>query len=190
MLVFFIPFVLEADFILSLWLKEVPQHAVIFWQLAMLGTLIDLPAAPLTTLAQATGHIKKFYIYIGGFGCLVLPLTCIFFSLGMLPYTAYVAYIIVYTNLVFVRLYLMNKQVGFPIRVFVIQVLLRVAVVTAISLILPIFIVYIMPYGFVRFILVASVSFISIVGSTFVFGMNSVERKKVKSFVLNKIQNN
>ena len=190
MLVFFIPFVLEADFLLSLWLKEVPRHAVIFWQLAMLGTLIDLPAAPLTTLAQATGHIKKFYIYVGGLGCLVLPLTCIFFFLGMPPYTAYVAYITVYTYLVFVRLYLMNKQVGFPIRVFVIQVLLRVAVVTAISLILPVFIVYIMPYGFVRFILVASVSFISIVGSTFLFGMDRAERKRIKSFVLNKIRNN
>ena len=84
----------------------------------------------------------------------------------------------------------MNKQVGFPIRVFVIQVLLRVAVVTTISLILPLFIVYIMPYGFVRFILVASVSFISIVGSTFVFGMDRAERKRIKFFVLKKTRNN
>ena len=53
-----------------------------------------------------------------------------------------------------------------------------------------VFIVYIMPYGFVRFILVASVSFISIVGSTFVFGMDRAERKRIKFFVLKKTRNN
>lgn len=156
----------------------------------MLGTLVDLPAAPLTTLAQATGRIKKFYIYMGGLGCLVLPLTFILFFLGMPSYTAYVVYIFVYTYLVFVRLFLMNKQIGFPIRAFIMQVLLRVVVVTVISFVFPIFILSIMPYGFVRFILVSLVSFVSIVTSTFVLGMDSNERKKIKTLILNKIRRN
>lgn len=179
MLLFFIPFVIETDFILHLWLKEVPEHAILFWQLTMLGTLVDLPGAPLTVLAQATGNIKRFYIYIGLLGCLVFPISYILFEMGYPPYSAYIAYVAVYTYLVYLRLYLMNRQIGFPIKSFLSQVIGRILPVTVISFPLPLFIHFQMEENFGRLLLVTIVSTVSIVVAVLSIGMSSQERNKV-----------
>lgn len=186
MLFFFIPFVLEADFVLGVWLKEVPEYAVLFWQLAMLGVLVDLPGAPLTTLAQATGNIKKFYIYVGGLGCVVLPVSYGLFKLGFPPVAAYIAYVVVYTYLVYVRLFLLKRQIGFPIRLFVVQVVGRIFIVTIVSFVLPLVLANTLQEGGERFIYVFVSSCISVCVSTWIIGMGNSERKKVISFVKNK----
>ena len=186
MLFFFIPFVLEADFVLGVWLKEVPEYAVLFWQLAMLGVLVDLPGAPLTTLAQATGNIKKFYIYVGGLGCAVLPASYGLFELGFPPVAAYITYVVVYTYLVYVRLFLLKRQIGFPIRPFVVQVVGRGVIVTIVSFVLPLVLANTLQEGGERFIYVFVSSCISVCVSTWIIGMGNSERKKVISFVKNK----
>lgn len=187
MLFLFIPFVLESKFILNIWLKEVPEHTVLFWQLAMLGTLVDLPGAPMTILAQATGKIKKFYIYMGGLGCLVLPISYILFKLGFPPSAAYWTYAIVYTYLVYIRLILMNKQVGFPIATFVKEVINPILIVSLLSFIIPLVIFRTMEPGIIRFILIGISSTLSICTSVMLFGMNKTEKEKVIGFIRKKI---
>lgn len=187
MLFLFIPFVLESEFILSIWLKEVPKYTVLFWQLAMLGTLVDLPGAPITILAQATGKIKKFYIFMGGLGCLVLPISYILFKLGFPPSAAYWTYAIIFSYLVYLRLILMNKQVGFPINIFIKEVIIPILTVTLLSFILPFFVSESVKPGITRFILVGISSTLSICISVITFGMNKTEREKVISFIKKKI---
>lgn len=188
MLFFFIPFVLEAETLLGIWLKEVPEHAVIFWQLAMLGTLVDLPGAPITILAQATGKIKTFYIYMGSLGCLVFPASYVLFKIGFPPEASYWTYVVVYAYLVYVRLVLMNKQIGFPIKPFFMEVAIPVTCVLVLSTIPPAIVRYTMQPGYVRFILVAITSVISITGSVLYVGMETNERKEVVGFIINKIR--
>lgn len=187
MLFFFIPFVLEPEFVLSIWLKQVPDYTVAFWRLAMLGTLVDLPGAPLTTLALATGKIKNFYIYMGGLGCLVLPISYILFKLGYSPSSAYWAYIAVYTYLVYVRLILMHKQVGFPILLFLKDVILPVLIVAVLSFAVPLWVRSIMQPSIVRFLFVSLSSFVSIVVFVWLFGVNKGDRDRIKYIVKQKI---
>ena len=187
MLFFFIPFVLEANYILHLWLKEFPDQTVVFWQLTMLGILVDLPGAPLTILAQAIGHIRRYYIYMSLIGALVFPISYFLFYLGWPAYSAYVTYIVVYTCLVYVRLILMNKQIGFPINIFLKQVIWRIVFVTVLSFILPIILINIMDEGFLRLISVGVVSTLSLVVSMFYIGMQKSERVQVIGFIRNKL---
>lgn len=121
---------MEADYILQLWLDEVPEYTALFFKLSLLGILVDLPGAPLTTLALATGKIKRFYIWMGLLGCLVFPVSYVLFFMGAPAYSSYVVYAIVYTYLVQVRLSLMNKQVNFPITKFYLSVILPIIKVT------------------------------------------------------------
>ena len=187
MLFFFIPFVLEANYILHLWLKEFPDQTVVFWQLTMLGILVDLPGAPLTILAQAIGHIRRYYIYMSLIGALVFPISYFLFYWGWPAYSAYIAYIVIYTCLVYVRLILMNKQIGFPINIFLKQVIGRIVSVTVLSFILPIILNNIMGEGFLRLISVGFVSTLSLVVSMFYIGMQKSERVQVVGFIRNKL---
>lgn len=188
MLLFFIPFVLEPEFVMNLWLKKVPDYAVEFWRLAMLGTLVDLPGAPLTILALATGKIRTYYIYMGTLGCLVFPVSFILFYFGAPPSSAYWAYIVVYTYLVFVRAILLKKQINFPLRPFLFETILPVMLISLASFILPYAIHVIMEAGVMRFLMVGLTSTLSIVFFVLFIGMRSQERSKVLNTIIRKIR--
>lgn len=187
MLFIFVPFVLESNTILNLWLKEVPYDAALFFQLAMLGIIVDLPGAPLTILAQATGNIKKFYIWMGLLGCIPFPASYILFELGMPAYTAYIAYTVVYTYLVYVRLILMKKQVRFPIKAFLRQVILPILIVTLLSFIIPLFLHYHIENDIVRLIVILLTNSLLLVPIILLFGLKKSERKTIVSLIKRKI---
>lgn len=188
MLFFFIPLVLEADFILGIWLKEVPAYSVIFFQLALLGTLVDLPGSPLSTLALATGDIKRFYIYIGSLGCLVFPISFLLFELGFSPAISYWTYVVVYTYLVYVRLALLKRQISFPTKPYFTEVILPIMTTTSVSFLLPLAVHLTMTEGWTRFIVTGIVSILSVSISVYFLGMKRGEQEKTLDFIKNKIK--
>lgn len=187
MLFFFIPIALEAEYVMQLWLKNVPEYAVVFWVLALLGTMVDLPGAPLTTLALATGKIKKFYIYMGSMGCLVFPLSWLFFYLGASPSMSYWVYIGVYTYLVFVRAFLLRKQIRFPVRPFLKETILPIIIISILSILLPFAVHCNMDSGFLRLVAVGIVSSISVLSAVWGIGMSKTERMKVTNAIKRKL---
>lgn len=188
MLFFFVPLVLEADFVLGIWLKEVPAYSVIFFQLALLGTLVDLPGAPLGTLALATGDIKRFYMYMGSLGCLVFPISFLLFELGFSPAISYWTYVVVYTYLVYVRLALLSRQINFPTKPYFTEVVLPIVTTTFVSFLLPLAVRLTMTEGWTRFIVTGAVSIVSVAIAVYFLGMKRSEREKTLGFIKNKIK--
>ena len=103
---FVVPIVCEADYILYLWLKIVPEHAPAFLRLALFGSLMMLLGNSMLTAISATGNIKRYQLWVTIVGCLVFPLTWVAFKLGFPPETTYVIFIAIYFLLVFVRPYI------------------------------------------------------------------------------------
>ena len=52
------------EYILNLWLGNVPKYTVEFMQLTMVSAIIGCIAAPISIALQATGKIKLFQIAI------------------------------------------------------------------------------------------------------------------------------
>lgn len=59
-----LPLIVNMDFVLSIWLKEVPQYTVEFCQLILACTIIDATTGVLNTSITASGKIKGFQIAI------------------------------------------------------------------------------------------------------------------------------
>lgn len=59
-----IPVIINMDYILKLWLYNVPEYTSEFLKLALVAALINSIAQPLVTALQATGKIKIFQISI------------------------------------------------------------------------------------------------------------------------------
>ena len=64
MLLFAVPFMINTEIILKLWLKNVPEYTVGFCQLMVVYQLIDAFQAPLNTLIFSTGKIKNYNIWL------------------------------------------------------------------------------------------------------------------------------
>ena len=104
--IFTVPIVCEADYILRLWLKIVPEHAPVFLRLTLFGALMTLLGNSMLTAVSATGKIRRYQLWVTIVGCWVFPLTWVAFLVGFPASATYVIYIIIYFLLVFVRLYI------------------------------------------------------------------------------------
>ena len=134
MIIIGIPILFQADYILTVWLTEVPEYTVIFVNLILLSGIVDSVSKALITYIKATGNVKWYQIIQGGFYILTLPVIYVFLKLGYSPVYSMMI-ILVFTVLgTFLRLYLVHRVAGeFPVMYFVRTVLLPAVVVGAAS---------------------------------------------------------
>ena len=60
-----IPIILDIDYILNLWLKEVPEHTASFIVLLLINSLVFANMQPLMLAIHATARIGKLHVYTG-----------------------------------------------------------------------------------------------------------------------------
>ena len=177
--IFTVPIVCEADYILRLWLKIVPEHAPVFLRLTLFGALMTLLGTSMLTAVSATGKIRRYQLWVTIVGCWVFPLTWVAFLVGFPASATYVIYIIIYFLLVFVRLYIAKDLLNFPVKLYVTDVMLRVTVVSAVSFVLPLLLIRNMDEGFLRFCAICVVSVAATLLTVLLFGLEGSERRKI-----------
>ena len=185
MLLFAIPTCFEAPLILRIWLGIVPDHAVIFTRLAIIGSVINASGRPLVTAQLATGNIKRYQIIITLFGLWVFPLSWIAFKMGLPAQWSYYFFIIVYSVLVFVRIYLVKDLIQLPWKKYCIAVLGRIAAVAIITSVISAFTHFMFEESFLRVIIVTLVSTLTLGTCIFVFGVEKEERGALIAYAEN-----
>lgn len=186
LLIFFaVPVVLEANAIFSFWLGDVPNDAVLFFQLGVMSTFVDGALAnSLMTSMLATGNIKKYQIIVSSVGSMVFVFTWIFYYFGLNAYITYIVYFVIYSIVLVVRLYLIKEAIHLPILMYVQKVLYRVVPVSIICFLLPLILLYILEPGLLRVISVSMLSLLVTLLSVFLLGLTKGER----IFVLDRLK--
>lgn len=185
MMFFAVPIILETNTILTIWLKTVPNYAVIFLQWIIISSFMDTVLAnSLVTSMFATGKIKRYQIIVTTIGCLVFPLSWIAFKLGFEPQVGYILYFIIYTILLFVRLYLLKDMVKIPVMMYIREVLYKLAPVIVVGFAIPGILILTMDAGWLRLILVCLLSVLVTAASEYFIGLSNKE----KDFVDEKIK--
>ena len=180
-LLFIVPIVCEAKYILTLWLKIVPEYASIFLRLTLFGALVTSMGNTLFTGVFATGNIRNYQLWVTTVGCLVFPLTWAAFKNGFPAYTTYVIYILIYYILVFVRLTIANKVLGIPIKGYIKEVVLLTFAVTLVAFILPLTVVCILKPSFTRLCITTCTALLSTFLGIYFLGLGKSEKKKLVS---------
>lgn len=182
MIFFLVPFILESDIILKLWLKTVPGYASIFVKWIILTSLVDTALTnSLVTAITATGKIRNYQIVVSSTGLLVFPFSWIAYKFGAAPEATYIIFLIVYSLLIFVRLRMIRTNVKLKISTYVTKVLYRVIPVLLLSFIFPTLFIFLMEDGLLRLFVVCIVSVISTAAIEYTIGLSSNEKNFVKS---------
>lgn len=92
-LVFF-PLYLDLDFILHLWLKEVPDGVLIFTQLNLILAAVSLSSGGIIQFINATGKIKWFKIELSIIFLLCIPIAYVLYMYGFPPYVIIILFTI------------------------------------------------------------------------------------------------
>lgn len=185
MLFLTVPVVLEMDYILHLWLKTVPESAVLFSQMQLLIALVGCLSQTMVMALLATGNIRNYQLLVGGISLLCFPVAYVFLYCG---FSAYVTYIVLFFSelgCLFARSYMMKKLIGVKIGKFIRQVVVKVVFVSIAACVFPIAVILLKDESFGRFVISILVSMSSCLISIYYLGLNKEER----NFLLNKVGN-
>lgn len=129
-----IPFIINIDYVLKLWLGHVPEYTSIFTIVSLLAALLYAMSNSVTTALQATGKIMAFQIGIFILMMAELPAAWILLKAGMPPYVAVYPTVVTNFMALFFRMALLKKFVpSYSLRTYTFSVFFRCAIVFAIS---------------------------------------------------------
>ncbi|MCL7763387.1 oligosaccharide flippase family protein [Polaribacter sp. Z014] len=187
LLLFCIPIIMETELILSIWLKEVPEHTVIFTRLALINIMIDSLSGTMVGAVQASGKIKLYQSLVGGLLLLILPISYLFLKIGFpAEVTLYVS-IIISIIAMFLRVILLEKLIDISIKKFISKVIFISFIVSILSFVMPLIPRLIMNTGIFRFLTVSIVAIISTICSIYFIGLNTIEKEYIRSRIKFKI---
>ena len=85
-----LPILFEADYILKIWLGEVPEYTTVFLRIIILRSLVKCFERPVNSLNFAIGDMKRINIFASTAVLLTVVLLCVLFKLGLPPYWAFI----------------------------------------------------------------------------------------------------
>ena len=154
MLIPALPILLETPQILDVWLKQVPGYTVVFTRLTILLSLLYVLSQTLVTSMLATGNIKKYQIYISCLSYSVFIIAYLFYCLGFPPYVSYIVQLFIFAIQLWVRIVLLRDMISLPVRLFVVEVLMKVVIVSMSAIAIPLVIMLLMNESIWRLLLV------------------------------------
>lgn len=175
MLVISSPFLVECEWILGIWLGQVPPYAVVFTVLMIVDALVDSLNSGIKNIIFASGDIKLFQIIPSTLKLLSILVAYFALREGYPAYSLLYAYIIFSILIFFANQWILKHTIQFNTTRLVKNSYLPSLLVTLLFL----------PFCFINIgihpILMIALSFIYLLLLTFIFGLSSEERILVRS---------
>lgn len=179
------PVLLEIDFILGIWLKEVPEGAGVFCRLIILNAVIGCLGEGIPALINATGRIKTYQIIFHTFNLLGLPIAFFVFKLGYDQYSIMYVYIGINIAAALLRLYLLKKLYDFDISMIVKVSYVKIAIIS-VPLLIGYFIYNPVDFSLVGHLVGLVMAELYLILVVFLLGIDKHEKELLLSFVRNR----
>ena len=181
-----LPIIFEMDFILGLWLHDVPEHTTLFCKLILISSLTACVSNLLAQVAKAYGKIRKYQIIVSLFLLLNFPFSYFILVLGASAEMTVVVNIVIQGILLFVRLLLIRPMIALSIKQFVLNVMIPIIGVTGVAVVIPLAWKYYSNLSVTNSLITIILVLISTIISIVYVGMNKYERMKIKDLIVNK----
>lgn len=188
LLILSLPVIINANYILNLWLKTVPEHTTTFVQLVLIFKMSESLASPLVTAMLATGKIRNYQIIVGGLQMMNLPLSYLFLKWGYPAETVFIVAIFISICCEMARLYMLRRMIQLSMRSFLREVYFNVILVTIIAAIIPVILFNVLPEDFLGFIVNCIVCILCTILSILYIGLSRSERQMIVTKTVNLIR--
>ena len=182
-----LPLFLEADFVVSLWLGEYPEHTVNFIRIAIIVNTIGTLFAIFAMGIHATGRIAQYQILFSFWEFLQFGVVYILLHHGFAPEWTYICAAFAATFKVLTMVFLCRHQLNVPIADVLRHIVLPVFIVIISSTCLPALLHTTLAEGWFRFILVLFSSLLVSSLVIFFIGCDSSERRMLSTMFLDKL---
>lgn len=181
-----LPILFNTEYILDLWLDDVPEHTAAFVQLVLVFALSETVSGPLVTAALATGNIKKYQLIVGGLQMLNVPVSYVCLKFGAPPESVLVVAIVLSVACFAARMFILKKLIGLDSGLFMKKVYLNVVTVAILSCVFPFMFEFWKEYSFAHFVISSAVCLAGTAAAVWFAGMGRDERKYFIGFLRDK----
>lgn len=185
--VFVAPFIVECNYILEIWLKEVPKYTTQFVQLFLIGSLLRQLYTGVSIGIESVGPIKYLQIFVGGLHFFVLPVgyLMLYLDFGVLS----VFYMLVIEELFCLILTtIISKYVtGLDVYMFVFQCVVPCVITFLVSYVVCSLLTFAVDPNFYKLLTVCIVSLIVTTFMTYFYVFDEKERSIVKKYLTSMI---
>jgi len=187
MYLFSLPVILEAHFVFSLWLGQVPEHTVNFNRLALIICQLGLLYGIFGNVQNASGNIRNYNLVMSLITLLQFPLSWFFLRLGYKPEIIYIISIFTTVLCAFASHHIVMKTLNYNFSGLMKEVYLPELKVVLCSIILPLLSVLLLPYSWWRFLITCTLCVCCTVPSTLFLGCLPSEREYIYNIVRTKL---
>ena len=180
-----LPVLINTHYILVIWLKLVPEHAVLFVQLILIFAMCESISNPLVTAMLATGKIRNYQIIVGGLQMLNLPISYVCLKLGCIPESVLIVAIVISQSCLVARLYMLRSMIGLSSVQYMKKVYFNIIVVALLAIAVPGLLSKYMEESFLSFVILSFAAIVCTIIVEFYVGCNGKERE----FVVDKVKN-
>jgi O-antigen/teichoic acid export membrane protein len=183
-----LPIFIETEFLLQLWLDNVPDYTVNFVRIILMCVLLDAFVNPMFTANLASGKLALYHGPLALLMYVFMFITYFSIKITKIPESVFISYFVACLIGYIMRIFILKKQVGLVPSLYIKRVLLPVALVVVVSLIVPIVVHHFLINGWVDFLITSVVSVISVSITVYMLGITPGERNLALSFVRNRVQ--
>ena len=176
-----LPVLFETDFILTAWLKTVPENTVVFLRIMICTSLIYSLANPLIVANQATGKVRRYQAVCGTILLMILPVSYVCLKLGCPAYSVFVVHFVMESVAQLARMVMLRPLIGIRIRDYVKNIYIKVLSVAGLSVVVPLMVYLNMDATVLRFFIVCAACVLSVCMVAYTVGLSSNERSFVKA---------
>lgn len=184
MLFIALPLMLEADFILRLWLGTVPEYTVTFVRLTLVVSLLFTLRNPIIVSVHATGNIKRFQLVEANMLLCIVPIAYLLLKFGNVqPWAVFVVHILVEICTQIVRLKIVLPMINISMKDYLTKTMRPVLAVAFVAPIIPVMSYQFSSNNVGSFLMVSFVSVGCMIPIVYYLGCSVGERQ----FIMNKI---
>ena len=174
-----LPIILETETLLSVWLKSVPEHAVLFTKLTMIFAITESISGPLMCAIQSTGRIALYQTVVGGMLILNLPVSYVVLKLGGSPEATAVVSIVISLVAFIFRVFIVSPRISISRWRLFKEAFLKSSVVSAIVTAVCLFAFRIIGTGIASFVVLLLISMAGTTLSMYFLALDNRERHLV-----------
>lgn len=183
-----LPIVLEAETVLNLWLKSVPQHTVWFVRLILFQSLMLALSNPLSISIQATGKIKKIKILEGICQILTLPISYLVLKFtNCPPESVFIIYCLVEIFTQVVRVKMILPIISIKVSDYIEEVIIPIFKVLFVASLLPLLYFIYKSSAVLDSCISILISIISVCLCSYCLGLSHNERLYVNRLIATKL---
>ena len=187
-LVIMIPFLFRTEYILSLWLEEVPPYTIEFAKATTFVGLMFAAFEPIRTAVMATGQIVKFMLYPNIFYLLVLPVSYILGASTNNPVWMIGGIVIVEILLCLMQIYFASKVTVITMSEWVRKIFLPCSIVSLLSSMFCCILASLTPTTIVGLLILVLLNALALIAIVYVFGLSEIEKMMFRDLCCKIIQ--